>query len=321
MLISNNKYSQLLTSFCKLNDLIINSIESLQQDASFRQYYRIITNKGSYLIMDCSNEQVSFLPFLQIQELLQSNDILVPQILLVDSKNFFAIIEDLGNNRMKDLLLTKKIDQHYDYYSPILNIMNKIQNVKVDNKFTKYSEDKLLLGIKTFINWYLSYINISINSFEEEQFIELWKESFTNLSKIDLVLNLMDFHVENLMVYHNKIYVIDFQDAYLTWPAYDLVSLLQDARYELPEAIANKLFYDYCKIIKINPIIMFSDYNIIGAQRNCRILGVFARKYIKDKNSNYLKLIPLVLKYLKENLNAIESLKPIKSWMITKGVL
>jgi aminoglycoside/choline kinase family phosphotransferase len=131
----------------------------------------------------------------------------------------------------------------------------------------------------------------------------------------------MDFHVENLMVYHNKIYVIDFQDAYLTWPAYDLVSLLQDARYELPEAIANKLFYDYCKIIKINPIIMFSDYNIIGAQRNCRILGVFARKYIKDKNSNYLKLIPLVLKYLKENLNAIESLKPIKSWMITKGVL
>ena len=317
----NNKYDKIIKDFSNSYNLIPNSFKSLEQDASFRRYSRINTNKGNYLIMDCFDEQSSFAPFLQIQHLLKSNDILVPEVFLVDSENFLAVIQDLGDSKMKDVVAYKDIEQQYQYYLKALQLMQQIQSISVDQEFPKYSDDKLLKGIKTFVNWYLSYRNITASEDEKIDFMELWQKSFEYLSKTNLVLNLLDFHVENLMLYNDQLYAIDFQDAHLSWPSYDLASILQDARYEIPSELALQLFNDYCNIININSNIMVVDYNIIGAQRNARILGIFACKYIQDKNDKYLPLMPLVLKYLKENLNAIDALTPIKMWLINKGVL
>lgn len=317
----NNKYGRIIQDFSSAYNIIPRSLTSLEQDASFRRYSRINTNKGNYLIMDCFDEQGSFLPFLQIQNLLKSNDILVPEVFLVDSDNFSAVIQDLGNNRMKDIILNKNIDEQYQYYLSALNLMQKIQSIPVDQEFAKYSYDKLLKGIETFINWYLPYQKIVITEDERNEFLGLWQTSFQNLSQSKLVLNLLDFHAENLMLFNDQLYAIDFQDAHLSWSGYDLVSLLQDARYELSSDLALQLFHDYCKIRKINAKTMFSDYNILGAQRNARILGVFACKYIKCNNDKYLKLIPLVLKYLKDNLNALDVFIPIKLWLLNKGIL
>lgn len=320
-LFSTYRYQEILDNFSKLYKLNVIDVKPLQQDASFRSYIRIITDKGNYLIMDCSLEVESFDLFLQIQKLLDINNIKTPKILLVDSINFLAIIQDLGSRKMKDLLLNQNIDKQYTSYVSILNIMSNIQDIKPSGNLNIYGHTELLLGIKTFIRWYLPYKNIILNEHKENELIALCQEAFSYLSQDDFVLNLLDFHVENLMVFDNEIYVIDFQDARLTWPAYDLVSLLQDARYEIPADITDNLFHKYCNIKNINPITMVSDYNIIGAQRNSRILGVFARKHMKDNNDSYLGLIPLVLKYLRQNLNAIESLQDIKLWMERGGVI
>ena len=249
--VQNNKYDKIIKDFSNSYNLIPNSFKSLEQDASFRRYSRINTNKGNYLIMDCFDEQSSFSPFLQIQHLLKSNDILVPEVLLVDSENFLAVIQDLGDSKMKDVIASKNIDEQYQYYLKALKLMQKVQSISVDQEFAKYSDDKLIKGIKTFVNWYLSYRNITVSEDEKMGFVELWQKSFEYLSKTNLVLNLLDFHVENLMLYNDQLYAIDFQDARLSWPSYDLVSILQDARYEIPSELALQLFNDYCNMINI----------------------------------------------------------------------
>jgi aminoglycoside/choline kinase family phosphotransferase len=96
--------------------------------------------------------------------------------------------------------------------------------------------------------------------------------------------------------------LLDFQDATLSHPAYDLVSLLQDARYDVPDELASNMFNYYLSLHPEYEAEDFKqDYNILGFQRNCRILGVFARKAVRDNAQQYLALMPTVIRYLKSN--------------------
>jgi tRNA threonylcarbamoyl adenosine modification protein YjeE len=137
----------------------------------------------------------------------------------------------------------------------------------------------------------------------------------------DLVLR--DYHSPNLLLCGKriglaKLGVIDFQDAVWGHPAYDLVSLLQDGRLDVPEESERTLYARYCDgAAKANPNFdpasFAKAYAILGAQRNTKILGIFARLSLRDGKNGYLAHLPRIGRYLFRNL-AHPDLKPLRAW-------
>ena len=108
--------------------------------------------------------------------------------------------------------------------------------------------------------------------------------------------------------------ILDFQDAVIGSPIYDIVSILEDAREDVDFEFANEIFEYYLSHMPhINRDDARLAYDILGAQRNIRILGVFARKKIRDGSDNYLHLIPRVLKYVERDLTN-PALHEVKMW-------
>ena len=115
---------------------------------------------------------------------------------------------------------------------------------------------------------------------------------------------LRDYHAENIMFRgNNPLGLLDFQDALIGSPLYDIVSILEDARCDVEPELRDKAFSHYLTLNpNINPDQANIEYRILAAQRNFRILGVFARKSIRDNHHEYLQYIPRVLGYLKYDL-------------------
>lgn len=293
------------------------NVSPLQGDASLRKYDRITTIQyGNIILMDCPPTYCDVGPFVNIALLLRSNDILTPNIIASDSINGFLLLEDFGDIRVKDIL-THDQDHNYAIYTRILQILEKVQNIKTDT-LEYHTDDLLIEGIQTFTDWYLPIAldkeilhdnalleKVRLQSKQRAlEFIEIWKHLLTKVAISKNVVTLRDFHVENLMhIDNNTIGVIDFQDAKISHPTYDLVSLLQDARCEVSDALAESLLLYYHSMNKhIAYDELLNAYHILGVQRNLRILGVFARKALRDNDHNYLKFIPRVFKYLRMSL-------------------
>ena len=118
----------------------------------------------------------------------------------------------------------------------------------------------------------------------------------------------------------NKLGLLDFQDALIGSPLYDLVSILEDARIDIPRDFALECVQYYALAKNIDPEDALINYHILGAQRNLRILGIFARKYIRDKDDTYLQYIPRVLKYLEYDVSH-PALEPLKNWLLKTKII
>jgi hypothetical protein len=150
-------------------------------------------------------------------------------------------------------------------------------------------------------------------------FKEVWKRALSKLKNMGSVIVHRDYHSENMMYLPeregiNALGILDFQDALFGSPIYDLVSLLEDARIRVPRDLALDCVEYYSKKKGLDTDSVLLNYHILGAQRNSRILGVFARKFMRDKADGYLKYIPLVLEYLEHDLSHPE-LTELKSYM------
>jgi aminoglycoside/choline kinase family phosphotransferase len=132
------------------------------------------------------------------------------------------------------------------------------------------------------------------------------------------VLVLRDYHADNLMLLDRpglqQLGLLDFQDALAGHPAYDLVSLLQDARRDVDPALETAMLDRYTTARRIaDPAGFRASYEVLGAQRNAKILGVFARLWKRDGKPGYRQFQPRVWGYLERNL-AHPALAPVRDW-------
>jgi aminoglycoside/choline kinase family phosphotransferase len=144
------------------------------------------------------------------------------------------------------------------------------------------------------------------------EFRGLWRPLLAGAAKADPGWVLRDYHSPNLMWLPNRdgvrrVGILDFQDALVGPLAYDLVSLLQDARLDVPEALERELLARYCSARGAQSQHFSSDrfvslYATLGAQRNSKILGIFARLAKRDGKRGYLAHIPRVARYLERGL-------------------
>jgi aminoglycoside/choline kinase family phosphotransferase len=130
------------------------------------------------------------------------------------------------------------------------------------------------------------------------------------------VLALRDYHADNLMVVpgRDQLGLIDFQDALAGHAAYDLVSLLQDARRDVSKELEEEMLAFHARAVgTASPELFRAHYEILGAQRNTKILGIFTRLWKRDGKPHYLSLQPRVWGYLERNLSH-PALAPVRNW-------
>ena len=281
------------------------NIVELSGDASHRKFYRDKKN-NSIIVYAKKEKRKNLLIYAAINELLNNNKILTPRLISEKYKKNYIIIEDLGNYTGLKKFKNYKIDN----YIKLFEILKKLKLVRkrTINTFLKtnytiknYSNNELLREAKLFSDWYMPKIIKKKLSLSKKLYIKIIKRLILSLKLKKKVFVHRDFHISNIMIKKNKIYLIDSQDAVFGNEAYDLASLIDDVRIKIKLKNREKIYEKFIsKQKKINPEKLRNDFEILSVLRNLKIIGIFTRLSKRDKKHKYLKLIPYAWKMIDE---------------------
>ena len=281
------------------------NIVELSGDASHRKFYRDKKN-NSIIVYAKKEKRKNLLIYAAINELLNKNKILTPRLISEKYKKNYIIIEDLGDYTGLKKFKNYKIDN----YIKLFEILKKLKLVRkrTINTFLKtnytiknYSNNELLREAKLFSDWYMPKIIKKKLSLSKKLYIKIIKKLILSLKLKKKVFVHRDFHISNIMIKKNKIYLIDSQDAVFGNEAYDLASLIDDVRIKIKLKNREKIYEKFIsKQKKINPEKLRNDFEILSVLRNLKIIGIFTRLSKRDKKHKYLKLIPYAWKMIDE---------------------
>ncbi len=278
-------------------------LKKLKGDASLRIFFRNRKkNSPSIIVYANKDKRSNLLIYDSINKILLKNNILAPKLLSENYSKNYIEIEDFGDKTIFNLLKESRTNKLV-IFKKIIRLLSKIQLIKQrkikdfkkrNYKIPYYHPKILLKEAKLFSDWYVDqYINKSEKLIFEKKFIKIIKNLIKKLHYKNVTFVHRDFHVSNLMIFKNKIAVIDTQDALIGNKAYDLASLIDDVRFKTSKNIKKKLFDYYLKSQKkINKPQFKNDFEIISVLRNLKIIGIFKRLSVRDKKKKYLKLIP-----------------------------
>ena len=324
--------------------------EYLLGDASARSYARLVLPDRSAILMNSPRQPdgppirdgkpysalvhlaEDVTAFVAVGHELRRRGLAAPAIYAFDLDQGFLLIEDLGDRVFgAELARGTKIDA---LYAPAVDVLLAIVNeptaplLPIEGhapyRLPPYDADAMLTEARLLVDWFWPALNGRSTPEEvRNAYVDLWQPLLTQAVVADNTLILRDYHSPNLMWLPERaglqeVGILDFQDALLGPAAYDLVSLLQDARLDVPEALEARQFARYCAARSASDPQFSSDqfsvlYATLGAQRNSKILGIFARLAKRDGKRGYLAHIPRVARYLKRNL-AHPTLAPLRDW-------
>lgn len=289
----------------------------LAGDASFRRYERISKDGQSFVLMDAPPTYEDCRPFVALAKYLKDQGFSAPEIHEADLANGFLLLEDLGDdtfNRVlnKDPGLEKELYRAAVDVLVALHRLNPPADFPVSgdqtHKLPRYDQNHLFTELNLFPEWYLPEVTGKRDETWVENLREIWHPLFEKVTPGNSVLTLRDYHADNLMWLPDragnlKVGLLDFQDALLGHPAYDLVSLLQDCRRPFkPDLESEMLSYYLDQTEPQNETSFRAAYQILGAQRNTKIIGIFTRLWRRDGKAEYPAMIPHLWSLLEENL-------------------
>jgi len=276
-------------------------LETLIADASFRKYYRLNNSLHSGIVMDASLQKESVVPFIDISHRLRDAEVRVPKVFTHNIEEGFLLIEDLGNRHLYEHAEDNTFEL---FYEKAIDTIVKMQRSEVEG-LPSYDADFLRLEMELMPEWYLKkYLEMTLDEKSKRILSETIESILSEvLSQPQGIFVHRDFHSRNIMLTRqDEVVVIDYQDARVGAMTYDLVSLLRDVYVELDPNVVEKmalLFRDK-KGLDIADETFMKWFDFMGLQRHMKILGIFARLYLRDGKEGYLKDIPLTLKYLTE---------------------
>lgn len=282
-------------------------ILKLKGDASFRSYSRLIGDNKSFIFMDCPPERESIEPYLRIAEILKDLELSAPEIIAFDSRHGFIIMEDLGDDLFTRVLI-KSPEIEFELYKKAIDVLLAINQYKPPADVKLYDLDKYIEEATLFIDWYLPTQGYEITQDVRQPFQEAIREIFHGVNLRQNILVMRDYHADNLLWLPERnglrsVGLLDFQDALIGDPAYDLVSLLEDARRDVdPDTVQNCIDYYLNKSPHEDRDNFLKRYAFLGAQRNLKIIGIFHRLNKRDNKPGYLDLLPRVRNHLNKNL-------------------
>ena len=321
---SKNIFKEEFIKKCNLQNC---NIEPIQGDASTRKYDRITNAGTTYILMDSSTDLNAIQKFVNVTKVFQNLNLSIPEIFEYDLENGFLLAEDFGNASLKNVITNRNI--FFDYpeetriYERAIDVLIYMHKNSENISLPESTNKSFIEGSLLLIEWYISVLNAEkIVEEQQQEFVEIFEHLLKYLEIFPKVISHKDYHSENLYWLDNqmslkKIGIIDFQDAKLCCPVYDLVSLLEDARYQVPEAIVD---YSISRYLKSFPQYTRKDfmaaYSVLSLQRNLRIIGNFTRQASLHKKTQYLTMLPTVWKYVHNSLKH-PLLFPLKKWLDT----
>jgi N-acetylmuramate 1-kinase len=291
-----------LQAFLKEANWADAEISLLAGDASFRTYYRVKQAGKTAVLMDAPPTFERLEPFINVTNYLRAQHIAAPELYAIDTFHGFLLLEDFG-----DIRLNQWLDKHPDTairsYEAALTILSKLHTCPLPEHIAPYTAEVLLREMRLFSEWYLPMVLGSVSEKMITQFEVVIAELIPYCLSKHAVLTLRDYHADNLMVLSDdtqpSLGLLDYQDALIGHPAYDVVSLLQDARRDVPPAMAQTLLQYFMQQSHIPDQTAFhTAFHALGIQRNLKIIGIFSRLSSRDSKHHYLPLIPRVWNYI-----------------------
>jgi aminoglycoside/choline kinase family phosphotransferase len=294
----------------------------LPGDASFRRYVRLAGRGGSAMLMDAPPPQENVRPFLAVARLLQRLGLSAPLIHAEDAAAGFLLLEDFGDDTYTRLLAAGEAEAPlYALAVDVLVALNRRFEAAQASDLPPYDEPRLLAEAALLVDWYLPAVTGRPTAPAlREEYLELWRRLLPLARGVPETLVLRDYHVDNLMRLGGRDGIaacglLDFQDAVLGPVSYDLVSLLEDARRDVPANLAAAMRERFLAAL---PAIGQSEfersYAVLGAQRNCKIVGIFTRLCVRDGKPVYLAHIPRVWRLIEQDVG-YPALAPLKVWL------
>ncbi|MGH6968742.1 MAG: aminoglycoside phosphotransferase family protein [Stellaceae bacterium] len=297
----------------------------LPGDASFRRYVRLHgAKKRTAMLMDAPPPQETVRPYLAVARLLRRLGFGAPAVYGQNAEHGLLLLEDLGDDTYTRLLAGGEAEEPLYSLAVDVLIALKRQFTAPETKAAKflppYDDQRLLDEVALLVDWYWpSIVGGPVDSALRAEYLALWQGALPATRKLPATLVLRDFHVDNLMRVGNRngllaCGLLDFQDAVLGPPSYDLVSLLEDARRDVtPELVAQMKQRYLAAFPELDRAAFDAAYAILGAQRSTKIVGIFTRLCVRDGKPQYLAHIPRVWRILQNDL-AHPALAPVAAW-------
>jgi tRNA threonylcarbamoyl adenosine modification protein YjeE len=320
----------------------------IQGDASTRSYERLVLEGASYILMNSPRRpdgpvvrdgkpysQIAHLaedvtPFIALALGLRARGFSAPAIFAADRAMGLLIIEDLGDEPIVAGEPPAPIEARYGIAVDMLAELHRetlpdtlpIEG-GVEYRLPRYDMEALLIEVELLLDWYLPKLQAKVSDSKRDLFLALWRDALVPVIEAPATWVLRDFHSPNLLWLPERegvlrIGLLDFQDAVLGNAAYDVASLLQDARVDVPEMMEIALLSRYTRARfaadkAFDAPAFARAYATLAAQRASKILGIFARLEKRDGKPQYLRHLPRVWGYLQRSL-AHPALAQLHAW-------
>jgi tRNA threonylcarbamoyl adenosine modification protein YjeE len=269
-------------------------------------------------------------PYVAIATGLRDRHLSAPAILHADIERGLIIMEDLGHELIVAGDPPAPIEARYEAAVDLLVSLHRRKLPEslpaaphLDYHLRHYDMEAFLIEAELLFDWYLPHIGAAATEAERKAFVALWQEALEPGIDDAATWVLRDYHSPNLLWLPDResvarIGVLDFQDALIGPPAYDVASLLQDARVDVPEALEVALLGRYVAARRaddrrFDAAFFTRLYATLAAQRATKILGIFARLDRRDGKPQYLRHVPRLLGYLRRSL-AHPALVLLNAW-------
>ena len=287
----------------------------LAGDASFRRYFRVVHGDRTAVLMDAPPPHEDPQPFIAVAEWLIGSGLSAPEILARDLEKGLLLLGDFGSDRLREKLDSDP-DRERELYVLATDVLVHLHQRSVMPGLKPHGIEQWLEELMLFTDWYCPAVgaNVDARSYEAA-----WRQVLEPVAADGLgpVTVLRDYHAENIMLVEGRDGVahfglLDFQDALAGHPAYDLASVLEDARRDVPPAIEREMLDRYVASTGSDDAFERA-YWALAAQRNTRILGVFTRLWKRDNKPGYRRFQPRMWGLLERDLEQ-PHLKPVRDW-------
>lgn len=300
-------------------------IEPASADASFRRYFRVTLPGGATrIVMDAPPEHEDCRPFLRVAALLQTAGVHVPTVYADDMTQGFLLLSDLGSTTYLAALDAQTAPTLYRAANQALVAMQNVQSAaSLLTMLPAYDRALLTRELDLFPEWYLArHLGVTLDDAQQTTLRSIFAKLLDNNLAQPQVFVHRDYHSRNLMVTDAEFPVspgiLDFQDAVCGPVTYDLVSLYRDAYIAWEEEQELDFVIRYWEMARRAGLPVASDfhdfyrdYEWMGAQRQLKVLGIFARLYHRDGKDGYLKDMPRVMTYLRRTCERYTELRPL----------